>query len=78
MSLKPYKCKECGHEKQLDTNHYGECYSFGRYNTCPKCPPYKKYSEYGGSTTWLFNGELPKDAWIPDKWNKTIIKIKNK
>lgn len=53
IEFKLYKCSQCGHEKEIDTNHYGECYSFGRYNTCPKCPPYKKYPEFGGHTTWI-------------------------
>lgn len=53
ITFKKYKCKRCEHEKEIDTNHYGECYSWGRYNTCPACPPYAKYSEFGGSTTWI-------------------------
>jgi hypothetical protein len=57
--MKPYKCKECGYEKEIDTNHYGECYSWGRYNICPTCPSYKR------PNTWVFNGELPKNAWVP-------------
>lgn len=51
-SKKRYKCKECGLIKELETNHYGDCYSWGHYNCCPNCPPCKKYPEFGGLTTW--------------------------
>jgi hypothetical protein len=53
IKFKTYACARCGHEKQIDTNHYGRCYSHGRYNVCPSCPPYAKYAEFGGLTTWL-------------------------
>ena len=49
---KKYKCTQCGHVTEQDTNHYGQTYSLGRYNACPKCPPFRKYAEYGGGTTW--------------------------
>lgn len=52
ITFKTYYCSECKYEKQIDTNHFGECYSWGRYNTCPKCPPYKKYPEFGGGSIW--------------------------
>lgn len=51
-SRKQYACKRCGHVTMQETNHYGETYSLGRFNTCPKCPPWAKYPEYGGSTVW--------------------------
>ena len=53
ITPKLYKCKRCGHEQKISTNHYGECYSWGRVNACPKCPPWAKYSEFGGSTSWI-------------------------
>ena len=52
QTFKNYECTECGHQTKQRTNHWGNTYSWGRYNTCPKCPPYKKYPEYGGSTVW--------------------------
>ena len=52
ISEKKYKCIQCGYEKKQITNHYLQTYSMGTYNTCPKCPPFKKYPEYGGSTIW--------------------------
>jgi len=70
MSYKSYQCKECGHEKEIDTNHYGECYSWGNYNTCPSCPPYKR------PNTWVCTAEVPKDGWVPEPWTKAEIKIK--
>lgn len=75
-SLKLYRCKECGHEQRIQTNHYGECYSFGNYNTCPQCPPYKR------PNTWVCVEPVPKDGWVPEPWTKTAIppprKTKNK
>lgn len=52
QTFKNYECTECGHQTQQQTNHWGNAWSWGKYNTCPKCPPYKKYPEYGGATVW--------------------------
>lgn len=52
MTYKNYQCSKCGYVMKIDTNHYGECYSWGHYNCCPKCPPHAKYPEYGGQTVW--------------------------
>lgn len=57
---KPYKCTQCNHVENITTNHYGPCWSWGRHNCCPKCPPYKKYSEYGGQTVWVCEEDPPK------------------
>jgi len=57
---KRYACSHCGHETQQTTNHYGQTYSAGRVNTCPKCPPYLKYPEYGGGTVWNCLDSQPK------------------
>lgn len=65
VNYKPYKCKECGYEKEIQTNHYGECYSFGNHNTCPSCPPFKR------PNVWVFNGDKPQEAWVPAPW-KTL------
>jgi hypothetical protein len=70
VSYKPYKCKACGHEKEIQTNHYGECYSWGNYNTCPSCAPYKR------PNTWVFNGELPNNEQVPESWTKVSLIIK--
>ena len=53
VTNKLYICSECGEPKIQDTNHFGKCYSLGRFNTCPICPPFKKYPEYAGLTTWI-------------------------
>ena len=52
MTAKKYKCQRCGHVVTQSTNHYGETYSWGRFNTCPNCPPWAKYAEFGGCTIW--------------------------
>jgi hypothetical protein len=52
ISSKKYKCIRCGHVTVQSTNHYGSTWSFGHSNTCPECPPWAKYPEYGGSTVW--------------------------
>ena len=49
---KKYRCKRCGFETVQATNHYGNTWSFGRTGACPKCPPWAKYSEFGGRTVW--------------------------
>lgn len=48
-----YACSRCATRKLIETNHFLECYSLGRHNTCPSCPPYAKYPEYGGTTIWI-------------------------
>jgi len=49
---KLYRCTQCGNTSKQTTNHYGNTWSAGRYNTCSKCPPFKKYPLYGGQTVW--------------------------
>ena len=49
---KRYKCRDCGHIETHTTNHTGLTWSWGRFHTCPNCPPWKKYPEYGGQTVW--------------------------
>lgn len=49
---KRYHCTRCGHVSHQVTNHYGQTWSWGRVNTCPSCPPWAKYPEYGGTTIW--------------------------
>ncbi len=37
----------------MTTNaNYGPTWSYDRVNTCPACPPWAKYSQFGGQTTW--------------------------
>lgn len=50
--FKKYKCSRCGFVKEIDTNHYGPCWSIGHFNCCPACPPWAKYPEFGGRTVW--------------------------
>ncbi len=47
-----YECTKCGYKKQIETNHNHNCFSYSHFNTCTTCPPYKKYPEFGGQTTW--------------------------
>jgi hypothetical protein len=51
-TFKRYRCTQCGHVVEQETNHYGATWSHGHYNCCPKCPPYAKYPEFGGATIW--------------------------
>lgn len=39
IRYKKYKCDQCGHIKDIQTNHYGECYGQAmlRLNMCPSC-----------------------------------------
>ena len=50
---KKYRCSRCGHVVTQQTNHFGNIWSWGCFNTCPQCPPWAKYPEFGGSTTWI-------------------------
>ena len=52
QTSKRYRCTQCGHEQRQTTNHFGPTWSWGHSGTCPKCPPYKKYPEFGGATIW--------------------------
>lgn len=68
LTEKLYRCGECGHETRQTTNHYGETYSLGSYNACPKCPPYKR------PTTWKCAEEPPAGMGVPAPWKKTTVK----
>jgi DNA-directed RNA polymerase subunit RPC12/RpoP len=38
LSYKAYKCSHCGFVKQIQTNHYGECYGSKLIgNRCGNC-----------------------------------------
>lgn len=52
ITTKKYACARCGHVTEQATNHYGSTWSWGRVNCCPNCPPWAKYSEFGGQTIW--------------------------
>ena len=66
LCYKSYKCSECGFQKDIQTNHYGECYSLGNYNHCQKCAPYKL-------TTWVCQLPCPADMQKPAPWK--IVKF---
>jgi len=70
MSYKKYKCRECGHETQHQTNHWGPTYSWGRVDVCPHCPPYKR------PTTWDCM-ETPPDGFArAEEWKTAQVTIK--
>jgi hypothetical protein len=59
-----YKCRRCGHHSLQKTNHKNiPTWSHDRFGTCPKCPPFAKYPEYGGMTAWDYVGEY--DEYTP-------------
>jgi hypothetical protein len=66
VSTKQYKCKKCGFVTTQNTNHYLETYSLGSFNTCPKCPPYEKYPEFGGGTVWVCVEKPPEESESPN------------
>jgi hypothetical protein len=59
ITPKRYTCTRCGFETVQSTNHYGPTWSWGRVNACPACPPWAKYTEYGGQTFWRCLEEDP-------------------
>jgi len=66
IRYKRYRCKACGFEKMIDTNHYGECYSLGRLNHCPKCPPMEP-------TVWVCCEEPPEGMGKPAPWRQVKL-----
>ena len=59
VTAKQYRCKACGHVSIQTTNHWDKTWSFGHFNTCTQCPPYKKYPEFGGQTVWECMEQAP-------------------
>ena len=62
QEIKPYKCTGCGTEKEIRTNHYGQCYPY--CSVC--CRP----------TVWecaLPKEEWPDDAWVPEPWTMMTL-----
>lgn len=76
ITSKVYRCKRCGHEQQIETNHFGECYSVRHYNVCPACPPWAKYPEFGSVTTWVCAEPCPQDMDKPENWQ--VVKVKRR
>ena len=60
LSNKPYEC-ECGYEKEVQTNHWGEVYL--------RCPVCRRL------TAWKCNEPVPAGYGIPEKWK--IVKLKD-
>ena len=64
ITYKKYACKDCGYITDIDTNHWGECYSLGGYNQCPKCPRYlppdQKWNDECGHDVLI----LKPTAWV--------------
>ena len=79
IKFKKYKCKKCGFVKKIETNHYGECYSLGRYNHCtnPKSECSWLINIYRKPTTWICMEKPPKGEKIPAKRRKSTILIKS-
>lgn len=67
ITEKRYKCSQCGHESKQTTNHYGETYSFGNFNCCPICPPYKR------PTTWKCAESVPEGVTVPEPWTVATL-----
>jgi hypothetical protein len=54
VTVKPYRCSQCGYISKQLTNHNTEnTWSVGHINCCPDCPPHAKYPEFGGRTIWI-------------------------
>ena len=64
---KAYACKACGHEKELETNHYGECYSFGTYTMCPNCHDAEQV------TVWVCQEAPPEGMGVPEPWRRVRL-----
>lgn len=58
-SNKPYRCMQCGTEKLLGTNHWGECYPF-----CYVCQT---------TTVWECLEPIPDGYKKPEPWK--LVKL---
>jgi len=67
LKSKLYACKGCGYTKQIDTNHYGECYGVMGYNECPKCT-YPLLNARYHPTVWVCQDPAPQGERIPKPW----------
>ncbi|MCK4960781.1 MAG: hypothetical protein KAT00_15315 [Planctomycetes bacterium] len=63
--MKRYKCKECGHESMIGTNHWGECYP-----RCRKCG-WKRPMEAGQTHECL--EKPPKGYDKPKPWKRISL-----
>lgn len=57
-SMKAYRC-ECGSEREIGTNHWGECYSH-----CSVC---------NGPGRWTCQEEPPPGYGKPEPWRRTTL-----
>jgi hypothetical protein len=78
MSYKHHQCKACGHSKEIQTNHWGECYSLGNYNRCPSCgplPPNKRRPQavQYPITTWVCQETPPEGYGKPEPWKQVTL-----
>lgn len=81
IRAKLYRCKECGFERQIETNHYGECYSFGSYGRCPKMhvePPNPRRPQdvTYRVTTWVCAEPAPEGMGTPVPWEMATIHVR--
>ena len=74
QSFKVYKCSKCGHETEIQTNHWGECYGLGVHNgnnNCPGCPPIDR------PTVWVCQEEPPETHGVAAPWTVATVEIKD-
>ncbi len=79
-STKHYQCKACGQSKEIGTNHWGECYSLGNYNRCPKCgplPPDRRNPQavIYPVTVWVCAETPPAGMGKPEPWQRVTIRV---
>lgn len=68
ITSKRYACQQCGHEKQIETSHFGQTYSIGNYSMCPKC------GHRNGVTVWICQEAVPNGCHVPEPWR--ILELK--
>jgi DNA-directed RNA polymerase subunit RPC12/RpoP len=59
-SQKRYRCCDCGHEREVGTNHWGEI-----YGKCPACG-WKQPMRMGGRHECL--EPVPEGMGVPEPW----------
>ena len=69
---KRYRCDRCSHVITMTTNHYQPTWSHGHYGVCPMCPPWAKYPEFGGQTTWTCLDKPEEEAGAEQSFAESV------
>lgn len=75
---KAYRCARCGYVTKQTTNHHTTTWSLDRCGVCPECPPWAKYTEFGGQTVWTCMEPEPTRLDVKGGGVEWVVTIQNK